>query len=237
MDALQLLRDDHRKVKDLFRQFGEAEDGSTRKAIADEAVAELMIHAQLEEEVFYPAMRREGMTELVYHSEEEHHAAEMIMDDLMGTDARGTQLQARFQVLVDMVTEHITEEESQMFPRAAELGMARLERIGELIQEKREALLTQPRRVPARRSTTTATASANTPARKPAATRVKKAVHSAKTAVAKAKTTVTAKANGTPSHHRLEDRTKEELYKQAQRQNVEGRSEMSKEELAEELRR
>ena len=229
MDALQLLRDDHRKVKDLFRQFGEAEDGSTRKAIADEVVAELMIHAQLEEEVFYPAMRREGMTELVYHSEEEHHAAEMIMDDLIGTDAHGTQLQARFQVLVDMVIEHITEEESQMFPRAAELGMARLESIGDRLQETRHRLLTQPRRQPARR--TTASATTKTPARKPtAASRGKRVVTQAKTAGA-------TKTNGSPSHHRLEDRTKEELYEQAQRQNVEGRSEMTKEELAEALRR
>lgn len=229
MDALQLLRDDHRKVKDLFRQFAEAEDGSTKKAIVDEAVAELMIHAQLEEEVFYPAMRREGMTELVNHSEEEHHAAEIIMEDLIGTDARGTQLQARFQVLVDIVNEHITEEESQMFPRAAELGMARMETLGDRLYETRQHLLTQPRRQPARRTTTATTT--KTTARKPtAASRAKKAV-------ARAKTAVVAKADGSPTHHRLEDRTKEELYEQAQRQNVEGRSEMSKEELAEALRR
>lgn len=229
MDALQLLRDDHRKVKDLFRQFSEAEDGSTKKAIVDEAVAELMIHAQLEEEVFYPAMRREGMTELVNHSEEEHHAAEIIMEDLIGTDARGTQLQARFQVLVDIVNEHITEEESQMFPRAAELGMARMETLGDRLYETRQHLLTQPRRQPARRTTTATTT--KTTARKPtAASRAKKAV-------ARAKTAVVAKADGSPTHHRLEDRTKEELYEQAQRQNVEGRSEMSKEELAEALRR
>lgn len=229
MDALQLLRDDHRKVKDLFRQFAEAEDGSTKKAIVDEAVAELMIHAQLEEEVFYPAMRREGMTELVNHSEEEHHAAEIIMEDLIGTDARGTQLQARFQVLVDIVNEHITEEESQIFPRAAELGMARMETLGDRLYETRQHLLTQPRRQPARRTTTATTT--KTTARKPtAASRAKKAV-------ARAKTAVVAKADGSPTHHRLEDRTKEELYEQAQRQNVEGRSEMSKEELAEALRR
>ena len=229
MDALQLLRDDHRKVKDLFRQFAEAEDGSTKKAIVDEAVAELMIHAQLEEEVFYPAMRREGMTELVNHSEEEHHAAEIIMEDLIGTDARGTQLQARFQVLVDIVNEHITEEESQMFPRAAELGMARMETLGDRLYETRQHLLTQPRRQPARRTTTATTT--KTTARKPtAASRAKKAV-------ARARTAVVAKTDGSPTHHRLEDRTKEELYEQAQRQNVEGRSEMSKEELAEALRR
>jgi len=229
MDALQLLRDDHRKVKDLFRQFAEAEDGSTKKAIVDEAVAELMIHAQLEEEVFYPAMRREGMTELVNHSEEEHHAAEIIMEDLIDTDARGTQLQARFQVLVDIVNEHITEEESQMFPRAAELGMARMETLGDRLYETRQHLLTQPRRQPARRTTTATTT--KTTARKPtAASRAKKAV-------ARARTAVVAKTDGSPTHHRLEDRTKEELYEQAQRQNVEGRSEMSKEELAEALRR
>jgi len=152
MDALQLLRDDHRRVKDLFRQFNEAEDGATRKAIVGEAIAELMIHAQLEEEVFYPAMAREGLTEIVNHSEAEHYAAEAIMEELIGIDARGTQLQTRFQVLAELVTEHITEEESKLFPRAAELGLERLDNLGGKLEELRNKLTSQPRRQPRARA-------------------------------------------------------------------------------------
>jgi hemerythrin superfamily protein len=201
MDALQLLRDDHRRVKELFRQFNEAQDGSTQKAIVEEAVAELMIHAQLEEEVFYPAMAREGLTEIVNHSEAEHEAAESIMEELIGMDARGTQMKARFEVLVELVTEHIDDEESQMFPRAAELGYERLENIGEKLQTLREKLLTQPRRQP------------------------------------RTKATAGAAKSKTPSARRLEDRTKEELYEQAAARNIPGRSEMTKDELVEALRK
>lgn len=217
MDALQLLREDHRRVKDLFRQFSEAEDGSTRKAIVDETIAELMIHAQLEEEVFYPAMQREGLTEIVTHSEAEHEAAETIMEELIGIDARGTQLQARFQVLAELVIEHITEEESQLFPRAAELGFERLENLGDKLQQLRNQLLTQPRRHPKARATAT------------------------KSTARKATNGNGKKTNGSkskaPSARRLEDRTKEELYEQAAKKNIEGRSDMTKDELVEALRK
>jgi hemerythrin superfamily protein len=212
MDALQLLREDHRRVKDLFRQFNEANDGSTRKAIIDEAVAELMIHAQLEEEIFYPAMAREGLTEIVNHSEAEHEAAETVMEELIGLDARGTQLQARFQVLTDLVTEHMTEEESKLFPRAAELGSERLDNLGDKLEQMRQQLMSQPRRQPKAR-----------------------AKSNGKTA------TAAKKSNGSkskaPSARRLEDRTKDELYEQAAAKNIEGRSDMTKDELVEALRK
>ncbi|MEX0683755.1 MAG: hemerythrin domain-containing protein [Dehalococcoidia bacterium] len=140
MDALQMLRDDHLKVKDLFRRFDEAADGTTRKAIVDEAIAELMIHSQLEEEVFYPAMEREGLPDLVRHSEEEHAAADRIMVELSSTDSRDKTLEPRFRLLVETVTEHITDEESQMFPRAAELPRDRLSRIGDQMAALKERL-------------------------------------------------------------------------------------------------
>jgi hemerythrin-like domain-containing protein len=220
MDALQILRDDHRRVKDLFRQFDEAEDGSTRKAIANEAIAELMIHAQLEEEVFYPAMQREGLTEIVKHSEAEHEAAESMMEEILGLDARYSELPARFQVLSELVIEHITEEESQLFPRAAELGYERLENLGDKLQELRNQLLSQPRRTPRKRaSTTKSTTSKSTSARKSNGS------------------TSNGSKSRAPSARRLEDRTKEELYEQAAAKNIEGRSEMTKDELVEALRR
>ena len=83
MDALQMLREDHRKVKDLFRQFEEAPDKATKKGIVDAVLMELEIHTALEEDIFYPAVRRQGETgEMMDHAEEEHAAAERLMDEL-----------------------------------------------------------------------------------------------------------------------------------------------------------
>src|SRR5205085_1523286 len=82
-DALQILREDHRKVKDIFRQFEDAEDQQTKKALVDQALTELTVHTQLEEEIFYPAVRSEGDTgDLIDEAEEEHHVAEMLIEEL-----------------------------------------------------------------------------------------------------------------------------------------------------------
>ncbi len=201
MDALQLLRDDHRRVKELFRQFSEADDASTRKAIVDEAIAELMVHAQLEEEIFYPAMQRAGYADLIGHAEEEHHAAETIMNELVALDARDGTLAGRFTALVDSVREHIDEEESQIFPRAAELGMERLENLGDELQERRTAIMRAPaRQAPQRRTTGTrsattrkrTTARATTTRAKAATTRVKATTTARKTANTARKATTKA---------------------------------------------
>jgi hemerythrin superfamily protein len=140
MDALQLLREDHLRVKDLFRRFDEEDDASTRRAVVDEAVAELLIHSQLEEQVFYPAMERAGMTDLVKHSEEEHAAADRIMEEL-AQGSGNSMVEPRFRTLIDVVSEHMEDEESEMFPRAAELGYDRLEALGEEMTRLRERLM------------------------------------------------------------------------------------------------
>lgn len=184
MDALQLLRDDHRRVKELFRQFDAADDASTRKAIADEAIAELMVHAQIEEEVFYPAMQRAGLIDQVAHAEEEHHAAETIMNEVADLDARDGTLPGRFSALVDAVREHIDEEESQLFPRAAELGMGRLERIGDELTALKERIL---KAAPAERRRPRATGVAAT--RKRTVGTAKSAKAATTRAAGKAKTT------------------------------------------------
>lgn len=154
LDALTLLRDDHRKVKDLFRRFEEARDGTTKKAIVDEAVAELLIHSQIEEEVFYPAMKRAGMRDLAAEFEEEHSQAESIMNELADTTARSSDFEPKFRVLVELVTEHITEEESEMFPRAAEAGRDKLERIGKEMAELKRKLLESSGAKPSRTKST-----------------------------------------------------------------------------------
>jgi Hemerythrin HHE cation binding domain len=262
MDALQILRNDHRRVRDLFRQFGEAPDASTRKAIAHETVAELMIHSQLEEEVFDPAMERAGMSNLIGHAEEEHRAAENVMNEIIELDGRDGELESKFMVLVELVTEHVTEEESQIFPRAAELGMDRLERIGDELQELRMRIESTPptqRRRPQRRAATTAAArrtsgSRNTGRTSGAARSTTRAGAGSKVTRSqrerdrsrKAKSTsasrrTTAKAS-TRSGNRtrtsgMASMTKQQLYERAQKADIVGRSSMNKGQLVRALQK
>src|SRR5947207_10396979 len=85
VDAVKLLKDDHKKVKDLFRQFEKARSADRKKKIAEEAMQELEVHAAIEEEIFYPAAKakadREGK-ELVAEAVEEHHVVKVLIGEL-----------------------------------------------------------------------------------------------------------------------------------------------------------
>jgi hemerythrin-like domain-containing protein len=145
MDALQILREDHRKVKELFRQFEEAEGKNAKQAIADAVFVELDIHSVLEEEVFYPAVRRQGngKGELVERAEQEHHLVDGLLADLMQMEPGNMEFDAKFHTLVENVKTHIDEEEAEMLPVAAEVGLARLERLGERMEQRRAELLSE----------------------------------------------------------------------------------------------
>lgn len=157
MDALQMLREDHRKVKELFRRFEEAADKATKQAAAETALVELNIHSVLEEEIFYPAVRRQGNGSgaLVKRAEEEHHTADQLMDELMNMEPGNQEFDAKFHVLIENVKNHIDEEEAEMLPQAAEVGLARMEQLGKRMAERRTQLMSQGSGRTRRRSTST----------------------------------------------------------------------------------
>jgi hemerythrin-like domain-containing protein len=145
MDALQMLREDHRKVKELFRQFEEAEGKNEKRAIAETVFVELDIHSVLEEEVFYPAVRRQGngTGELVERAEQEHHLVDSLLADLMEMEPGNMEFDAKFHTLIESVKSHIDEEEAEMLPVAAEVGLSRLERLGDRMEQRRAELLSE----------------------------------------------------------------------------------------------
>ena len=176
MDALELLRADHRKVEDLFRQFERSENKAEKKGIADTALVELEIHTTLEEELFYPWVRKQGgIEDSVEEAYEEHHAAEMLMNELEAMDPSDEGYDAKFHVLIENVQVHIEEEESQLLPKAAEAEPRDLQRMGQQLQERRQSLLQEMQARP--RSERKATRSPNgaraTTARAKTATRSK----------------------------------------------------------------
>lgn len=136
--AIAILIKDHDRVKDLFDRVEKAETGGEKDKLIGEALAELKIHAAIEEEIFYPAVRKQLEKAVMNEADEEHHVARVLVAEL-DRDGRGDDHRdAKFTVLAESVRHHIKEEESEMLPKAKGLGLD-FEALGEqLLARKKE---------------------------------------------------------------------------------------------------
>jgi len=120
--AISLLKKDHEKVKGLFDKFEKSKSAAARNKIIGETVTELKIHAVLEEEIFYPAVRRHVGKKVMNEADEEHHVARVLIAELDG-NAAPDHRHAKFTVLAESVRHHIKEEEAEMLPKAKQLDI------------------------------------------------------------------------------------------------------------------
>src|SRR6266487_3575361 len=124
IDAISLLKTDHRKVKNLFARYESAGDFSTKHLIAEQVFTELELHAQLEESVFYPAyeaMTGKHGTQLVADSRLAHEHVKELLIELQGIDLDEETFEAQFQELMHTVEQHVAQEEDEMFPEAEQI--------------------------------------------------------------------------------------------------------------------
>jgi hemerythrin-like domain-containing protein len=148
MDAVKLLKEDHKKVKDLFRQFEKARSADRKKKIADEAMHELTVHAEIEEEIFYPAAKakadKDGK-ELVAEAVEEHHVVKMLIAELQALTEVNEQYEAKFTVLIENVEHHIEEEEKEMLPDAKRALGKEIDALGDQMDTRKSELMAASR--------------------------------------------------------------------------------------------
>ena len=121
--AISILKKDHDTVKDLFDQFEKAGTPAKKTKIINEALGELKIHALLEEEIFYPAVRAHVGNDLMNEADEEHHVAKVLIAELDSSGKKNDHRDAKFTVLSENVRHHIKEEENEMLPKAKELDI------------------------------------------------------------------------------------------------------------------
>jgi hypothetical protein len=142
MDAIELLKEDHKKVKDLFDQFEDEENADRKKEIAEEAIQELKVHAVLEEEIFYPAVRAEIEDEenIMEEAQEEHHVAKVLIAELDQLKEMNETYEAKFMVLAENIRHHIKEEEGEMLPEAKKTDLD-MEDLAQKMTERKEELL------------------------------------------------------------------------------------------------
>lgn len=147
MNAIDMLIEDHERVKDLLTRLAESTERAvkTRTELLQKLEMEVTIHTELEEQILYPAYKEAGGKEelkMYYEAKEEHRAVDsLVLPDLKATDPSTVQFSGRVKVCKELLEHHIEEEESEMFPQARELfDKARLEEMGEQMATLRNRL-------------------------------------------------------------------------------------------------
>lgn len=135
MDAITLLKNDHREVEKLFKEL---EKGKNREQLFKELKNSLDVHAEIEEKLFYPAVRDAKQThDIVIESFEEHKQVKMVLMDLEKADKNTEHWLAGVKVLMEDVQHHVGEEENDMFPKVKDkiLSREQLEDLGTRMEE------------------------------------------------------------------------------------------------------
>ncbi|MER5202064.1 hemerythrin domain-containing protein [Streptomyces sp. NPDC002825] len=153
MDAIVLLREDHKTVEKLFKRFEKTSDDdlAERREIADEVIEELTVHAWIEEQYFYPAAREAApdTKDHVLESVEEHHAVVWMLSEIKGMDPADERFKAKMTVLMEQVRHHVEEEEQDWFPEVRKaMGRNRLVELGERLRTGKEDAPRDPLAVP-----------------------------------------------------------------------------------------
>ena len=145
-DAVELIKSDHRKVEQLFREFEEAGDRAykTKQELVGQIVEELEVHATIEEEIYYPAVeakaRKDGK-ELIAEAVEEHHVVKILLGELRSMSSEDEAFDAKVTVLMENVRHHVEEEESELLPQSEKiLGTDELTRLGEQMAARKQQL-------------------------------------------------------------------------------------------------
>ena len=148
IDAISLLKTDHRKVKNLFARYESAGHFSTKHLLAEQVFTELDLHAQLEENVFYPAyeaMTGKQGTQLVADSRLAHEHVRELMSELQGIDLDEAAFEEKFHELMGIVREHVAEEENALFPEAEQMLADQLEDLMDHMVQLKQQLTSSPR--------------------------------------------------------------------------------------------
>jgi hemerythrin-like domain-containing protein len=142
-DAIAMLKEDHRKVRDLFQKYEAATDPSTKRELAEEVCTELETHAQLEEQIFYPAVHEESQEgpELVQEAIQEHQKVKDMIAALREIGPDNREFDAKFRELMQNVEHHVEEEETEIFLLAEQALSADLEEIQAEMQELKKDII------------------------------------------------------------------------------------------------
>lgn len=138
-DAIAMLKADHEKVSGLFKDFEKARAASKKKALVAEICGELKVHTQLEDEIFYPAVKsalKDKM--LVPEAIVEHASITDLIEQVEGVEPDGEMYDAKVKVLSEYVKHHVKEEQTEMFAKAKKTRLDLVALRDEMLKRKDE---------------------------------------------------------------------------------------------------
>jgi hemerythrin superfamily protein len=140
MNAIELLKEDHKKVNHLFGKVKATEE-SEHKALFEQIKEELEVHTHIEETIFYPKLKEEKeLEDITLEGIEEHHQAKMFLRELSNLVDDSEKFEPKLKVLMEDITHHVQEEEGEMFPKVEELfDEATLQELGKQMEEEKKS--------------------------------------------------------------------------------------------------
>jgi len=141
-DIFQLLEKDHREAKSLMRKIAEGNGDARRRQVYEKFKAEIVAHSKCEEREFYTVLQRnDDVSDKIEHSYEEHAEVEEGLQELSDMDEQDDEWMSKFSELRQDLEHHIEEEEGELFPKAREILGEQAEEIGRRFEEAKEQFL------------------------------------------------------------------------------------------------
>jgi len=139
MNAIELLKEDHKKVNHLFGEVKATEEGE-HKELFEQIKQELEVHTHIEETIFYPKLKEEKeLEDITLEGIEEHHQAKIFLRELSALTEDSEKFEPKLKVLMEDITHHVQEEEGEMFPKVEEtFDAATLEELGRQMEEEKK---------------------------------------------------------------------------------------------------
>jgi hemerythrin superfamily protein len=142
-DAIALLKEDHRAVEKLFKDFEAAKGDGRKQTLARRICLELTVHTMIEEEIFYPACDGKIEEDLLKEAYVEHDAAKLLIAEIEAGDGKGDDFfDAKVQVLGEQIDHHVEEEEKELFPKVRKADID-VDALGVRLAARKQELLKQ----------------------------------------------------------------------------------------------
>jgi hemerythrin superfamily protein len=145
LDAIALLKQDHRTVEDLFAKYEEKAGDGRKEQIAKQICLELSVHAKIEEEIFYPACEGKVEEDLLKEAYVEHDGAKLLIAQIMAGEPSDEFYDAKVTVLQEQIEHHVEEEEKRMeglFSQARKAGLD-MDALGEQLADRKQELTSE----------------------------------------------------------------------------------------------